>query len=84
MTKFTMDIANYLEETKTVIITEDALKSLKERACVKNTAHWKAKSFHEVFCDNCGFSFDIMKNDFMDKMNYCPNCGAKMERKDTE
>ena len=22
---------------------------------------WKAKSFHECFCDNCGFSFDVMK-----------------------
>ena len=43
------------------------------------TGHWKAKSFHELFCDNCGFDFDIMRNDFTDKMLYCPNCGAKME-----
>lgn len=43
------------------------------------TGHWKAKSFHEVFCDNCGFDFDIMRNDFIDKMYYCPNCGARME-----
>lgn len=28
------------------------------------TGHWKAKSFHELFCDNCGFDFDIMRNDF--------------------
>lgn len=40
---------------------------------------WLAKSFHEVYCDNCGFDFDIMTNEFMDKMKYCPNCGAKME-----
>jgi NADH pyrophosphatase NudC (nudix superfamily) len=40
---------------------------------------WLAKSFHEVYCDNCGFDFDIMTNEFIDKMKYCPNCGAKME-----
>lgn len=40
---------------------------------------WLAKSFHEVYCDNCGFDFDIMTNKFIDKMKYCPNCGAKME-----
>lgn len=39
---------------------------------------WKAKSFHEVFCNKCGFDFDIMTNDFLDKMNFCPNCGADM------
>lgn len=44
--------------------------------------HWKAKSFHELFCDNCGFDFEIMKNDFIDKMHYCPNCGAKMIEKE--
>ena len=48
------------------------------------TGHWKAKSFHELFCDNCGFDFDIMRNDFTDKMLYCPNCGAKMESEETE
>ena len=39
---------------------------------------WKAKSFHEYFCDNCGFSFDMMKCDFLENMNFCPNCGADM------
>ena len=39
---------------------------------------WKAKSFHEFFCDNCGFSFDMMKCDFLENMNFCPNCGADM------
>lgn len=42
------------------------------------TGHWLAKSFHEVYCDNCGFDFDIMTNEFIDKMKYCPNCGADM------
>ena len=38
---------------------------------------WKAKSFHEFFCDNCGFSFDMMKCDFLENMKFCPNCGAR-------
>ena len=41
---------------------------------------WKAKSFHEVYCDNCGFTFDIMKCDFLENMKFCPNCGARMSR----
>jgi len=43
------------------------------------TGRWLAKSFYEVYCDQCGFDFDIMKNEFLDKMKYCPNCGAKMK-----
>lgn len=43
------------------------------------TGRWLAKSFHELYCDNCGFDFDIMKNEFIDKMKYCPNCGARMK-----
>lgn len=35
---------------------------------------WKVKSFHECFCHNCGFSFDIMKCEFLENMKYCPNC----------
>ncbi len=45
---------------------------------------WKAKSFHECFCDNCGFSFDIMKCDFFGNMKHCPNCGARMKGADDE
>ena len=41
---------------------------------------WLAKSFHEVYCDNCGFDFDIMANEFIDRIKYCPNCGAKMQK----
>jgi len=37
---------------------------------------WKAKSFHECFCHNCGFSFDVMKCEFLENMKYCPNCGV--------
>lgn len=44
----------------------------------EQTGHWKAKSFHELYCDNCRFDFDIMRNDFVDKMKYCPNCGCPM------
>ena len=45
---------------------------------------WKAKSFHEFFCDNCGFSFDMMKCDFLENMNFCPNCGAYMRGETNE
>lgn len=38
---------------------------------------WKAKSFYEYFCNNCGFSFDIMKCEFLENMKYCPNCGVR-------
>ena len=37
---------------------------------------WKVKSFHECFCNNCGFSFDVMKCEFLENMKYCPNCGV--------
>lgn len=37
---------------------------------------WKAKSFREYFCHNCGFSFDVMKCEFLENMKYCPNCGV--------
>ena len=44
----------------------------------QKTGRWLANSFHEVYCDQCGFYFDIMKNEFIDKMKFCPNCGAGM------
>ena len=54
-----------------------AIEALGERPKGK----WEVKSFHEVFCNQCGFDFDIMTNDFLDKMNFCPNCGSDMRRK---
>lgn len=42
----------------------------------KPQGKWKAKSHYEYFCNNCGFSFDIMKCDFLENMKYCPNCGV--------
>ena len=38
---------------------------------------WKAKSSYEYFCNNCGFSFDIRKCDFLENMKHCPNCGVR-------
>lgn len=60
------------EETEQAV--EVAIKALQDRPQGK----WKAKSFHEFFCDNCGFSFDMMKCDFLENMKFCPNCGARM------
>lgn len=39
---------------------------------------WEALNYHTCYCTNCRFDFDIMKCDFMTKMNFCPNCGADM------
>lgn len=44
---------------------------------------WKALNYHTCYCTNCNFDFDIMKCEFMTKMNFCPKCGAKMT-KETE
>lgn len=62
----------------------DAVNKLSPVTPQSKTGHWLAKSFHEVYCDNCKFDFDIMTNEFIDKMKYCPNCGARMESEDKE
>ena len=63
-------------------ITDGWIKKLEEQSTAdvveRKRGRWLAKSFHEVYCDKCGFDFDIMKNEFIDKMKYCPNCGADM------
>lgn len=59
-------------------IIDLAIEVLQDRP----TGKWKAKSFHEFFCNNCEFSFDMMKCEFLESMKFCPNCGAKMERKE--
>ncbi len=79
--------ASSLKKFDFILDARDKIKNLPPVNPTK-TGHWKAKSFHELFCDNCGFDFDIMRNDFIDKMHYCPNCGVKMvesqERSDEE
>jgi len=60
------------------------IKSMSPIVPPQNIGNWLAKSFHEVYCANCGFEFDIMKNEFVDKMNYCPNCGIKMGTKNLQ
>lgn len=51
-----------------------AIKALEDRPRGK----WEALTYHTCYCTNCHFDFDIMKCDFMTKMNFCPNCGADM------
>lgn len=62
-----------------IYLAEKKIEQLPSAQPERKKGKWKAKSFHECFCDNCGFSFDIMNCDFLENMKYCPNCGAKME-----
>lgn len=43
---------------------------------VRSEDKWKALSYYECYCTKCHFYFDIMKCDFIERMNFCPNCGA--------
>lgn len=61
-----------------VIPLEDAIAIIDFVKTEQNVGRWKAKDFHTCYCTNCDFTFDIMKCDFMDKMMFCPNCGARM------
>ena len=74
-----------LKECHDIVVDGERYRVIQEETLLglppinpQKTGHWKAKSFHEVFCDNCGFDFDIMRNDFIDKMNFCPKCGCRM------
>ena len=60
----------------------DAVKALP--SADRPQGKWKAKSFHEFFCNNCGFSFDMMKCEFLENMKFCPNCGADMREREGE
>ena len=83
------EILNYLDNTLHPIVSPDnwnvysELYDMVEKlpSADRPQGKWKAKSFHEFFCDNCGFSFDMMKCDFLENMNFCPNCGADMRNK---
>lgn len=76
-----------LTTAKPIEMIEQKVKALPRVIPQQKVGRWMvpkvgrrmAKSFHKVYCDNCGFDFDIMQNESMDKMKYCPNCGAKME-----
>lgn len=85
MTK--QEILDYLDNVLHTIVSPDnwnvyseLYDMIEELPSAESVRHgkWKAKSFHEFFCDNCGFSFDMMKCDFLENMNYCPYCGARM------
>lgn len=76
--------ATGLKKFDFILDARDKIKNLPPVTPKPKIGKWLAKSFHEVYCDNCGFDFDIITNEFMDKMKYCPNCGAKMESEDKE
>lgn len=52
-------------------------KAIEALSADRPQGKWKAKNFHEFFCNNCGFSFDMMKCEFLENMKYCPNCGVR-------
>ena len=66
------------DEEKLREIVKEAVERFKEEYEIADRPQgkWKAKSFHEYFCHNCGFSFDVMKCEFLENMKYCPNCGV--------
>ena len=66
------------DEEKLREIVKEAVERFKEEYEIADRPQgkWKAKSFHEYFCHNCGFSFDAMKCEFLENMKYCPNCGV--------
>jgi len=72
----------FCKEFKNIGKEEDFFNAVMQR--IRPQGEWKAKSFHEVYCDNCGFTFDIMKCDFLENMKFCPNCSAKMKGADDE
>jgi hypothetical protein len=75
---------NSLNGTAELDMAFEVIEKLPSVTPTRKKGKWIAKSFHEVYCDNCKFDFDIMTNEFIDKMKYCPNCGAKMESEDKE
>ena len=43
---------------------------------------WTRLEYDTFTCNLCGATFMLMQG--MSKMNYCPNCGVKMEEDDAE
>ena len=71
---------NYInvENLSLAEIYHRAFASGVESVAVRPKGKWRALNFHTCYCTNCHFDFDIMKCDFMEKMKFCPNCGADM------
>lgn len=78
-------IKNFFEGLNHEATEEDMQKIIDAAAIIEiKRSVWKAKNFHTMNCDNCNFEFDMMKCDFLEKMNYCLNCGANMQQQTKE
>ena len=67
-------------------IVDDVLSEFEEAVDAVEVVHGRWAGYHEadigydeygVRCSNCNFEVEDNEVDFI--MNYCPNCGAKMD-----
>lgn len=68
------------DEWEAIEMAIDALIAKKKAEIVK-TGHWIKKGINHAYylkCSECGF------NCIDASLNYCPHCGSKMIRKETE
>ncbi len=72
------DKGDYIPSDKDLAELYDEYEHYERGKAERPQGEWKALNYHTCYCTNCHFDFDIMKCDFMAKMQFCPNCGAKM------
>ena len=89
-----LDIKEYLKQTRTVLVTQDAFDELVKKASVQRTGEWieresgtedKENGFETVIvCSCCDFPATTFYSEDCEsrtqiRTDFCPNCGAKME-----
>ena len=74
-----LDIKEYLKQTRTVLVTQDAFDELVKKASAQRTGKWLecasyygSQPTYVYSCSGCGLKSFAMHN-------FCPNCGARME-----
>ena len=60
----------------------DVIIDVQPTVDVESARHgrWKQSKYYKniIFCDECGEPFELSNS--MEHWNYCPNCGAKMDK----